>query len=360
MRFITTVFFVFSTFFCATFAQAELEIVHKFDASTPPGNIAVGPDGRIFMSLHAFYGPDRKVVEVKKDGSTVAYPPNGWGLAASPETGRGLHDVLGVRADANGVLWMLDSAGKDHAGRLVGWDTKAEKLHKIIYLSRPNIGDDVFLNDIAVDLKNNAIYVSDTASATTSAILVVSLETGQVRRVLHGHVSTIAEDIDMVIDERTINLGGSPARIGINPITLDTNNEWFYYGPMSGTSLYRVKTEDLNDASLSASDLASRVERFGDRPISDGASIDGAGNIYITDITNDAIGVVKPDGSYEVLHQRDDISWPDGYAYGPDDKMYVVINELHRSPVLNGGENGSKGEFAIMRFDPVAKGKIGR
>ncbi|MEM8839623.1 MAG: hypothetical protein AAGE89_16150, partial [Pseudomonadota bacterium] len=125
-------------------------------------------------------------------------------------------------------------------------------------------------------------------------------------------------------------------------------------------TLYRVKTAHLNDPDLTPEDLASRVEAYGERPISDGATIDGEGNVYITDITSDAIGVVKPDGSYEVLFQRDEISWPDGYAYGPDDKIYVVINELHRSPVLNGGEDGSLGEFKIMRFEPLAEGATGR
>ena len=124
--------------------------------------------------------------------------------------------------------------------------------------------------------------------------------------------------------------------------------------------MYRVRTIDLLDESLSEADLEARVERYGDKPISDGSTVDGAGNVYITAITEDAIGVVRPDGSYATLFSSDELSWPDGFAFGADGKIYATVNELHRSPPLNGGLNGSAGEFKIIRFDPVAPGISGR
>ncbi|MEM8797428.1 MAG: L-dopachrome tautomerase-related protein [Pseudomonadota bacterium] len=359
MRFIFGAFIAVFVSFTASAFASEIETVHELPRETPPGNIAIGPDGRVFMSLHAFYGPEVRVVEVRKDGSTVPYPPKGWAFAPKGD-GPGLTGVLGLRVDQDGVLWMLDGQTESHAGRLVGWDTNSETLHRIVYLPSPVVPGNAFLNDLAVDLDNQAIYIADPAAGTNSAIIVVDLETGRARRVLEGTEFVNAGDVDMVIDDRLMTLGGNPARVGINPITIDPENEWLYFGPMSGNTLYRVKTAHLNDPDLDPEDLASRVEAYGERPISDGATIDGEGNVYITDITNDAIGVVKPDGSYEVLFQRDEISWPDGYAYGPDDKIYVVINELHRSPVLNGGEDGSLGEFKIMRFEPLAGGATGR
>ena len=44
---------------------------------------------------------------------------------------------------------------------------------------------------------------------------------------------------------------------------MDALAEWVYFGAMSGTVLYRVRTADLRDASLSEEALARRVERFG-------------------------------------------------------------------------------------------------
>lgn len=340
-------------------ATGAIEVVHTFGPETPPGNIAIGPDGRIFMSVHGFYERSVRVVEVLKDGSVVPYPTAQW--ASTPEkNGVGLNGVLGMRVDRQGILWMLDGAGKDRAGRVIGWDTKTETLHRVIYLAAPVINEDAFLNDLAIDRDREAIYITDTASPETSALIVIDLKTGKARRVLAGSRFTRPEDIDINIDGETVFLRGEPARIGANPITIDPTNTWVYFAPMSGTSMYRVRTTDLLDESLSDRELATRVERYGDKPISDGSTVDSAGNVYITSITDDSIGVVRPDGSYETLYQRDDLSWPDGFAYGPDDKIYATVNELHRSPALNGGENKARGEFKIVRFAPLALGTSGR
>ncbi|MEO1065830.1 MAG: L-dopachrome tautomerase-related protein [Pseudomonadota bacterium] len=351
---------VFAVFIAAPSLAADLEVYATFDKSTPPGNIAIGPDGRIFMSLHEFYGKATRIVEVMPDGATKPYPTEAWASAPDGD-GPGLKGVLGLRADRAGVLWMLDGQGEGQTGRLVGWDTRKEVLHRIIYLGEPVARPSSFLNDLAVDLEHNAIYISDTGDGQNSALIVVDLDTGQARRVLEGSKFTVPEDIDMVIDGRMITLGGNPAKIGVNPITVDPTNEWVYFAPMSGTSMYRVKTTDLLDLSLSASALEAKVERYGDKPISDGSTVDAAGHVYITAMTDNAIGVTKPDGSYEELFQSDEtLPWPDGFAIGPDGFVYATVNELHRSPVLNDGEDGSKGAYAIVRFKALGAAVSGR
>ena len=244
---------------------------------------------------------------------------------------------------------MLDGQRQGHAGRIVAWDTDRESLHQIITLAPPVTRPESFLNDLAVDREHQFIYIADTASPKTAALIVVDLKTGQARRLLEGSSFTKPEDINMVIDNRIITNKGKPVRIGVNPITIDPTNKWLYFAPMSGTSLYRIRTKDLRDRSLNNTALAKRVERYGDKPISDGITIDRAGNVYMTSITEDAIGVTRADGSYQILYQRDDLSWPDGFAVGPNDYIYATINELHRSPVLDRGKNSTKGEFNSLR-----------
>ncbi|MEM8642174.1 MAG: L-dopachrome tautomerase-related protein [Cyanobacteria bacterium P01_G01_bin.54] len=339
---------------------AGLEIVAELPATNPPGNIAVTPDGRLIMSQHQFYGgTDFKLVEVLPDGGVQPFPNADWSSPPDAD-GIGLNNVLGIRADGNGVVWMLDNPGEGGTGRLVGWDTRSDRLHQVIYLAPPVIPENTFLNDFAVDLYHDAIYIADTAGGSNSALIVVDLETGYARRVLTGHASMQPEDLPMVIDDRTVTLAGAEARIGVNPITLDPSNEWVYYGPMSGRSLYRIRTIDLLDPDLSPAQLAGKVERFGDRPLSDGITIDGGGNIYISDITNNAIGVVDPSGSYQVLYQDEDLSWADGFGFGPDNHIYVTVNQLHRSPALNGGENTSQPPYYLLRFLAIDAGVVGR
>ena len=338
----------------------ELEIVAEFPAEHPPGNIAITPEGRLIMSQHQFYGAPLRVVEVL-DESVVPFPNRAWSSQPN-QNGVGLNTVLGLRSDREGVVWMLDSsAGEGQPGKIVGWDTENDELYQIIYLPQPIIADSSFLNDLAVDLDHNAIYVTDTASGNNSALIVVDLNTGFSRRVLEGDISTRPEDIPMIINERVINMQGKPAQVCVNPITVDPNNEWVYYAPMSGTSLYRVSTKDLLNESLSRSQLSSRVERYGDKPICDGITVDHAGNVYITSITDNAIGVVDRTGAYRTLYQDDKLlSWTDGMAFGPDDYVYVTVSQLQNSPPLNNGENDFQPPFYIVRFPALSSGEVGR
>lgn len=335
----------------------QFEIVANLSADTPPGNIAVGPDGRIFLSVHEFYGKSLRIVELLPNGTTKPYPNANWAYAAQELEAGGLYGVLGLNVDKNGTLWLLDAAGPEHAGRLIGWNTKKEQLHKIIYLAKPVITGSSFLNDLAVDSRNNAIYIADTG---TGSIVVVDLETGVARRVLKESTSTKAEDIDMVIDDQPIYLNDQPIRLGINPITIDNNFNYVYYGAMSGTSIYRIATKDLLDTTLTEQALDKKVQRYGDKPISDGITIDNSGNVYVTSITNDAIGVTHPNGDYNPIIKRNDLSWPDGLAVGLDNYIYATVNELHRSPVLNKGKDSTLGEFKIVRFKALSNTNIGR
>ena len=332
----------------------ELRVTHEFNKDNPPGNIAVSKDGRIFMSNHFFYGAEFKIVEVLKDGETKAYP--------DLEFSRTLNPVLGLIVDKNNILWMLETAsGKDKAGRLIGWNIDSNKLHKMIYLALPNIPESSFLNDLAVDTKHQAVYITDTAQADNSGLLVVDLKTGHVRRVLNGSKFTRPEEIDMVIDDQIVTLGDEGARIGANPITIDSKYEWVYFAPMTGTKLYRLKTTDLLDQSLNESELRARVQLYSEKPISDGIAIDDADNIYISDITKNAIGVINAERKYTILYKdQNKLSWVDGFATGADQRIYATVNQLHKSPVLNRGKDASTGRYYIVDFDALAQTSAGR
>lgn len=350
---------------CSAPALADdLEVVAELPEDVEVGNVAVTGPGRIFASVHTFYGGPIRAVEILNQEEWQIYPDEDWGDEPEDRGSEwaGLNNTLGIQSNGSQLLWFLDNPAMDFpTGRLVGWDTEADQLHQVIYLPQPVITETPFLNDLAVDPKHEAIYISDTAAGSQAALIVVDLKTGLARRVLQGHESVISEDIDMVIDDRTITLNGEPVRIGVNPITIDPAYEWVYYGAMNGTQIYRIRTRDLLDQSLSDEELGERVEPYAEKPISDGITIDGAGHVYITDITANAIGVTDPEAGYRVLFQDDDLlSWPDGMAVGPDDFIYVTVNQLHRSPPLNEGEDGSEPPYLILRFPALSPSSVGR
>lgn len=329
-----------------------------------PGNITITPDGRILVSQHQFYDPTYRVVEVLADGSTQPFPSEEWASAPGPG-GVGMQAVLGIHSDPVGVVWMLDNGSKPP--RLIGWDTRTNQLGRVIPIPPPASVDGSFLNDFAVDMSHGAFYIADIGQgARGGAIVVVAAADGSARRLLAGHPLTSAEDVPMVIGERPVRrrTGSGEVvepRIGINPITIDVENEWVYFGAMHGTSLYRVRTADLLDTTLDEAELAKRVERFGPKPVSDGISIDNAGDVYVTDVQASGIGVINADGQYQLLFSDPEkLSWPDSIAAGPDGLMYVAVNKLNLTPQLNGGVNESKPPYYVVRFQPLAPVSVGR
>ncbi len=92
--------------------NADLKTVATFDAQHPPGNIAITPSGRKFLSVHGFYGQKQKIMELLSDGTTKPYPNEEWAYAYN--SGKGFYDVLGFM-DARHIRarsrWALSGLG---------------------------------------------------------------------------------------------------------------------------------------------------------------------------------------------------------------------------------------------------------
>jgi sugar lactone lactonase YvrE len=117
-------------------------------------------------------------------------------------------------------------------------------------------------------------------------------------------------------------------------------------------TLYCTKAADLADEGLDAKTLGQRVER-------DGVSIDKDNNIYLGDLAENAI-VIKADRSYQRLAQSPELSWVDSLSFGPEGKLYAVVNRLHQSAALNGGESLSKPPYFLIEVKALAAGLPGR
>ncbi|MCC5830361.1 MAG: hypothetical protein JJU36_13030 [Phycisphaeraceae bacterium] len=343
---------------------AEWEVVARLDKA--PGNVTVTPAGQVVFSLHQHFEPRLRVGRLGENSTIIPFPNEAIN-GISGDSPLVLDTVLGIQSDTNGIVWMLDNGMRGVVTpKLVAWDTRSDQLHRVIHLPKPVTVSDSFVNDLAVDMTNRHIYIADPAGGPNAALIVVDLDTGLSRRVLQGDRSVVPEDIDMVIDRITVEVRRPDGtrvrpRVGVNPIALDVENQWLYFGPMHGRTMYRVRTRELRDPELSDEQLAARVERYADKPISDGSSIDREGNIYISDVTSNAVGIIGTDRQYRV-HLQDPrvFSWPDAFSYGPDGLMYVVANQLHRGPVLNAGQDATRPPFYIIRFKPPAPGVVGR
>jgi len=171
-------------------------------ASLPvsPGNITLTPDNRIFFSLHQFYNPEFPVAELV-DGQVKS-------LTVNPDSPKiTFESVLGIQADANGYLWILDNGNQSQSlPKLVAWDIRLNQLGRVIYLPPPITLSNSFVNDLAIDLSRDVIYISDPIPGVESALIRVDLTTGLATRILQGHESVIPEDLDLIIDDVPVQI----------------------------------------------------------------------------------------------------------------------------------------------------------
>ncbi|MFL5352296.1 L-dopachrome tautomerase-related protein [Archangium sp.] len=345
-----------------------LEVVARLEQT--PGNIAITPEGRIFLSEHPFGAPKYAVVELLPGGTTRPYPTEQWARAPGPD-GVGLQTVIGIEADKNGVLWILDNGkGGGEGAQLVGWNTRGERLEKTVPLRPPVAASNSFLQDLVVDPDRGVAVLADMGRGdlvgeSMPALVVVDLKTLQGRRVLEGHPVLQPEDVPLVVEGRHITVAGKQGkqeepRLGLNPIALDPKGEWLYFGSMNGRTVWRVRMEDVLDPKLSTEELGKRVKAYGQKAVSDGMNIDSAGNLYITDLGAGAIGVTRPDDPYEIYIQDELLHWPDGLSYGPDGYFYVTVNQLNRHGMLNQNNSTVQPPFLVVRFKPLAASAVGR
>jgi sugar lactone lactonase YvrE len=102
-----------------------------------------------------------------------------------------------------------------------------------------------------------------------------------------------------------------------------------YYHALTALPLYRIGTQYLQDESLTEAQLAQRVELVQKTNPPDGMLFDPKGNLYITDIENNAVNRLTPGEQLQRVVQSPQLKWPDSFALGPDGALYVTTSQLH-------------------------------
>lgn len=307
----------------------DLEVV--VELPRPPGNVAVGPDGRVYFTFHPEAAPDLKLVELLPGGKVVPYPDESW--QSDREGKPSWKTPLAVRIDGRGRLWVLDHA--DYAWgtpSLTAFDLKTRAVVHRYELPEEIADWGSLLNDFVVDDERGFIYIADTSPFEFDpAIIVYDIAKQSSRRVLEDHPSVSAEDLHTVVQGRFMKVYGMVLKLDVDTIALSPDREWLYYGPLTGGTLWRVPTAVLRDASLDDAAIATKVEAYSKKPVTDGGVAGPDGAVYLTAIEHDAIAVVRPDRKLAVLVQdREKLAWPDGLAVSPDGQwLYATASELH-------------------------------
>ncbi len=326
---------------------AELESVAELHER--PGAIAL-VGSRVFVALHPLGAPDAKLIELLPGGRRQPYP--------SGVLSRAFRAVTGLASDGAGELWILDSGGDGKPPRLVGWNTADERQLRALRIPPAVLPGNSFLAALAVDKERQVAFVADRSRADWTgdshpALLVVSLETGETRRLLEDHPSLEPDAVPIVVDRRPVahrDLDGTveKLRLGVTQLSLDPAGTFLYFAPLNGGTVWRVRVTDLLDPMLPPAELATRVESYAERPSGPALLARDDGRVVVSDVEGHALRVTSPSGQ-SVLVEDPSLAWVDGLARGPEDWIYLTVNQLDLHPALNRGEEESRPPYRVFR-----------
>ena len=322
----------------------------------PIGNVAVGPDGRLFFTVHPESRPEGNKLLEWVDGAAVPHP-NGTVQPHLFET------VLGLVVDRQNRLWVIDNGNHGFGTpRLIAFNlTDGTVSHN--YEFHPEIAPaGSFLQDLQVTADGRTVFIADASIWRKSpAIIVYDVETRAARRVLESHPSVSAQDYLVRTPIRDMRfLGGLVSlKTGVDGIALDAENEWLYYGAINNSDLFRVRVRDLLNPTLPARQLGNDVERFGAKPLSDGLSTDLEGNVYITDVEHGAVMRLDPARALDTVIRSPQIRWADGLSFGPDGWLYLSDSAIPELVLKSRPHIEAQGPYFIFRFRPGPAGVPG-
>lgn len=207
------------------------------------------------------------------------------------------------------------------------------------------------IDDVRFNAAGDVAYLSDTAGA----LLVLNLTSSEGVRVLANDSSALAY-YPMSYNGSLVpgyGAAGSTLSVGLDQIEVSPDGRYLYYQPCNG-GLYRIETAYV-DASLTNGTLAATLgdyaEPFASTPSTGGSTIDGDGNIYISDTNLLAIWKVTPEGRATILVQDDALVWTDLMWVTADKKLWLPASQMRP------GSNGlmAKGPNNIFTY-PIDAG----
>ena len=314
--------------------------------------VTVSERGRIFVNFPRWTEDSPvSVAEVLPDGSLRPYPDeqwNAWRNVRRDELDPSTHWVCvqSVVADGRGSVWVVDPAAPAVDGivpegpKLVRIDLATDRVARVIRFGQDVAIPGSYLNDVRFSKDGKFAYLTD--AGQRGALVVVDLASGQARRVLDGHPSTQPEKgVIVSTDGRALRYpDGRPVLFAADSIALSSDGAWLYWKPLTGTTLYRIRTAALTGPGLVGQDVSAEVQPYGKVGPTDGFWIGrGTEILFITSIEDNAVKARNlaqgPAGGLRTVVQDPRLRWPDTFSQGPDGSLYVTTSRIQDSAFFN-------------------------
>jgi len=335
-----------------------LETVKAFGDDFRLVGIGVSAGGRVFATAPSSQVRSRcSMVEVDpKTGAVTPYPDAAWNNFS--EQGDGKSEWISVQAlwvDKSDRLWALDSSlpKLDQARlppKLVEFDLSTNRVIRQ-YDFKGVVSAKDSLNDVRVDSAHGYAYLTN--AGNKGSLVVLDLKTGEARQVLVGDRSTFADPSQhlMIGNQVALRPDGAVVAIQADGIALSPDTQWLYYRPLTDHNYWRVPTSALRDATLSAAELAGKVEYLGSAALSGGLIMDTAGTLYGGDLEHRTVVAmtISPDhklGSKVFVSDPARLSWADGFAISGG---YLYIADSHLWEIAFKNNLPRSGPFTIFK-----------
>ena len=328
---------------------SDLQLEEVLNYPEPIGNVAINRDGRIFFTVHPESRPQGNKLLEWVQGAAVPYPSG----TVQPHL---FDTVLGLVVDERDWLWTIDHGNHGFGtARLLAFDlASGNVVHD--YEFRPETAPaGSLLQDLRVTADGTTIFIADASMwRKKPAIIVYDVATRNARRVLESHVSVAAQNYLVQTSIRNMSfLGGLVVfKAGVDGIALDANDEWLYFAAINHSGLFRVRVRDLGNETMPTRQLENRVERYSDKPLSDGLLAAASGEVYVTDVEHGAIIAIDQQQSLSTVIRSPRIRWADGLSLGPDGWLYLADSALPELVLRSRNHIDAQGPYYIFRFDP--------
>jgi sugar lactone lactonase YvrE len=316
--------------------------------------IAVATSGQMFTNYPRWSDQYRyAVTQINGIQNELPYPDaamNSW--SAGQDGMAKWVCVQSVVRGAGNTLWVVDPASP----RMEGVSANSNKLVKLDVASNTVLrtypvaaaaGAGSYINDVRVDESKGYAYITN---STEGGIVVVNLNTGVVRQVLQNHYSVKSDPAyTFIIDGRELKKNGQVVKINSDGIALSPDGQWLYYKPLTDDKLYRIQAMYLQDETLGAAALESKVQDLGRFCATDGMIFNTNGDLYLGDMQHYRIVKISPDLKMTEVIRDDRLIWPDSYSIH-DGYLYVSCSQINKQPEYNEGVNKRTTPYAIYRL----------
>lgn len=342
---------------------SPLEVVHTFEGHMPVG-VTLNSQGRIFVSYPRWEDVVPYSIAELVNGRAVPYPNVAMNTLRVPDDYDTFVSVQGLLVDGKDRLWVLDTGTVNlspildrRAPKLVGIDTRTNRVVKTIRFPANVVLRDTYLNDLRIDLRfgtDGVAYITDSGAKAGGGIVVVDLASGRSWRKLTGHPSVKPEPgFVSFADGRALleRPQGGPARhlsFAADSIAISPKGDFLYYAPTASRRLYAVPTAALRDPDLPDAAVAAQVRDLGEKGVSDGLAEDTLGRVYTTNHEINAIVRRLPNGEFETVTRDPRLIWPDTLALHGG-YLYILSNQLNRQGRYHYGVDERTPPYVLFR-----------